>query len=204
MTTSRLVVQNILEKQGHDMSKIIAFVGSPRKNGYTSQLIKEAIKGAKSKGAEVKIYNLNNDGIKGCQGCFYCRSHEGCYTKDYLQPMYEDLKNADGIIFSSPIYFRQITGQAKQWLDRMYPMIDSTFQPRYPGKKVVTIFAQGNENKDAFQTGIQSINDTFPIFGWDLADSLLCYNTGSPDFKLSDELLKQAFTAGELLSNRPL
>jgi len=182
------------------MSKIIAFLGSPRKNGYTTKLVEETIKGAKSSGAEVKIYDLNADGIKGCQGCFYCRSHEGCITKDYLQPMYEELKNCDGVIFGSPIYFRQITGQSKQWLDRMFPMIDSTLQPRYPGKKVVTIVAQGNGDKDMFQNGIQFINDTFPNLGWKVVDSLLCYNTGSPDFKLSDELLKHAFTAGELLA----
>lgn len=181
------------------MSRIIAFVGSPRKNGFTSQLIEEAVKGAKSKGAEVKIYDLNHDGIKGCQGCFYCRSHEGCATKDYLQPMYEDIKNADGIIFGSPIYFHDITGQSKQWIDRMSPMVDSAFQPRYPGKKAVTIFAQRNENKDVFQAAIQNINGFLSMFGWELKDSLLCCGTGSPDFRLSDELLKRAFAAGESL-----
>ena len=184
------------------MSKIVAFVGSPRKNGYTSKLIEESIRGAKSKGAEVKVYDLNDEGVKGCQGCFYCRSNEGCSTKDYLQPMYEDIKNADGIIFGSPIYFLQITGQSKLWLDRMFPMLDGTtfpFQPRYPGKKAVTIFSQGNENKDAFQATIQSVNGSFNMFGWEIADSLLCTNTSSPNFKLSDALLKQAFTAGEQL-----
>jgi len=184
------------------MSKIIAFVGSPRKKGYTSLLIEEVIKGARSKGAEVKIYDLNDDGIKGCQGCFYCRSHEGCSTNDYLQPMYEDIKNADGIIFGSHIYFMQISGQSKMWLDRMFPMIEGTsfpFKARYPGKKAVTIFSQGNENKDAFQNAIQSVNGSFSMFGWELIDSLLCSNTSSPDLKLSEELFKQAFAAGELL-----
>ena len=185
------------------MRKIIAFIGSPRKHGYTYKLIQEVIKGAQSKGSEVKIYDLNDEGIKGCQGCFYCRSHEGCSTKDYLQPMYEDIKNADGVIFGSPIYFMQISGQSKQWLDRMYPMFEGTgfpFQARYPGKKAVTIFSQGNENKDAFQATIQFVNGSFSMFGWELTDSLLCSHTGSPNFKLSDELLEQAFTAGELLA----
>lgn len=192
--------KNILERRDHDMSKIIVFSGSPRKDGCTSRLIEEAVKGARSKGAEVRIYDLNDEGIRGCQGCFYCRSHEGCSTEDYLQPMYEDLKNADGIILGSPIYFGQITGQAKQWLDRMFPMTDAAFRPRYPGKKAVTILAQGNGDRNMFQAGIQFINGVFSHFGWDLADSLLCCNTGSPDFKLSDELLKQAFAAGELLA----
>jgi multimeric flavodoxin WrbA len=182
------------------MSKVVIFKGSPRKNGYTTRLLEQVAKGAKSKGAEVIEFDLNDSGIRGCQGCYYCKSHEGCATKDYLQPMYEDLKNAAGIIVGSPIYFGAITGQVKQWFDRMLPMIADTFEPRYPGKKVVTIFAQGNGNKDMFQNAIHSFNDYFSFFGWDLTDSLLCYDTSSPNFKLSDELLKQAFAAGELLS----
>lgn len=66
------------------MSKVIAFLGSPRKTGYTTQLVERVLEGAKSVGAEVIIYRLNDEGVKGCQGCFYCRTHEGCATKDKL------------------------------------------------------------------------------------------------------------------------
>lgn len=43
------------------------------------------------------------------QDCFYCRTHDGCALKDYLQPMYEAIKEADAIVFSSPIYYYQNT-----------------------------------------------------------------------------------------------
>lgn len=49
------------------MSKIVAFLGSPRKNGYTAKLINRILDGAKSEGAEVIVYDLNAEGIKGCQ-----------------------------------------------------------------------------------------------------------------------------------------
>jgi len=182
------------------MSKIIAFLGSPGENGYSTKLVEEAIKGAKSKGAEVKIYNLNDDGIRGCQGCLYCRSHEGCSTKDYLQPMYEDLKDSDGIIFGSPIYGGRITGQAKQLLDRLFPVIDETFQPRYPGIKVFTILVQGNVHEGMLENCNQHVNSVFSDYGWKSVDSLILDNTASSGFKLSDKLLKQAFTTGKLLT----
>lgn len=184
------------------MSYVVAFQGSPRKDGYTSRLIEEVIKGAKARGAEVKVYDLNDPGVRGCQACFYCRSHEGCATQDYLQPMVEDIKNADGIIFGSPIFSQQISGQAKQWVDRMYPMVEGVkfpFQARYPGKKAVTVFSQGNDNKEAFQSAIQYMNNRFSGWGWSLVDSLICAGTRLPHFVLSDELLKQAFAAGEML-----
>lgn len=182
------------------MKKILAFIGSPRQKGFTGQVIKEVIRGAESKGAQVKVFNLNDDGIKGCQGCFYCRKNEGCATKDSLQPMYEDIKNADGIIFGSPIYFHQVTGQAKIWLDRMYPMIDGQFKPRFPGKKVVTVYAQGNPDKAFFEPAIKATNHFFTMFGWQLINSLLCYGTGNPTYTLSDSLLNEAFKAGEDLA----
>jgi multimeric flavodoxin WrbA len=87
------------------------------------------------RGAQIKVFNLDDEGIKGCQGCLYCRKNVGCARKDALQPMYDEIKNSDGVIFGSPIYFAQITGQAKQWLDRMLPMIDGKFKPRFPAKK---------------------------------------------------------------------
>ena len=96
------------------MSTVIAFLGSPRKNGASTQLVIKAIEGAKAAGAEVVIYDMNDDEIKGCQCCYYCRAHEGCATKDKLQPMYEQIKEADGIIASFPIFFHNINSQGKK------------------------------------------------------------------------------------------
>lgn len=126
------------------MCKIVAFLGSPRKNGYTNQLINKIIDGAKSTGSEIVVYDLNAEGIRCCQGCFYCRDHEDCAIKDTLSPMYEDIKTADGIILGSPIYFGTVSSQVKIWLDRMYPMYAMDFSPRFPGKKAVSVFAQAN------------------------------------------------------------
>lgn len=181
------------------MSKIVAFIGSPRENGFSTKLLNQVVEGAKSAGAEVVTYDLNDSGVKGCQGCFYCRSHEGCATQDALQPMYQDIKEADGIVVSFPLYFGGISGQAKSWLDRMFPMIDSTFAPRYPGKKVVTIYAQGNANPGLMKTAIDTNNGYFKLFGWDLVQSLLVYNTNDPERKLDDALIEKAFEAGKTL-----
>lgn len=87
------------------MSKVVIFNGSPRKNGYTSKLLEQVEKGAKSRGAEVIKNDLNDSGIRGCQGCFYCRTHDGCSINDYLQPMYKAIIEGDAIVFGSPIYY---------------------------------------------------------------------------------------------------
>jgi len=181
------------------MSKIVVFNGSPRKNGYTAKLLDQVVKGAKSKGAEVIEFDLNNTGIRGCQGCGYCRTHDGCAVNDYLQPMYEAINEADAIIFGSPIHYYQITGQAKVWLDRTFPMLGDNFVPRHPGKKIITIFAQGNSDPKNGADGINFVSGIVEHYGWDLEDSIQFCGTNDPDLQKFEELSLKAFKDGENL-----
>lgn len=184
------------------MSKVVIFYGSPRKNGYTSKLLRQVAEGAKSKGAEVMEFDLNDPGIRGCQGCFYCRSHEGCATKDYLQPMYAAIKEADAIVFGSPIYYYQITGQARIWLDRTFPMVGDQFAPRHAGKKAVAIFAQGNENPEVGAGAVKFIKEVFETtYGWKIEDTIqFCGTTHQIDQAAFEETLLRAFHDGENLA----
>ncbi|MFT8350748.1 flavodoxin family protein [Clostridium saccharoperbutylacetonicum] len=185
------------------MSKVVIFNGSPRKNGYTSKLLEQVVKGAESKGAEVIEFDLNDPGIRGCQGCYYCRTHDGCAVKDYLQPMYEAINEADAIVFGSPIYFYQITGQARVWLDRTFPMIEmngQTVKPRHPDKKLITVFAQGSPDPKVGEAGIKFVTDVLVRYGWKLEDNIHCCGTSyNPDLAMFEELSKRAFKAGENL-----
>ncbi len=181
------------------IGKIIVFKGSPRKNGYSTKLVEQVVSGAKAAGAKVITYDLNDDGIKGCQGCFYCRAHEGCATKDYLQTMYGEIASCDGIVASFPIYFAGINGQSKRWMDRLYPMVNADFSPRYPGKKVVAVYAQGNPDKEMFKNVAESTNSLIKALGWELLGSLLIYGSAVPDYKIPQDLLDKAYEAGKRL-----
>ena len=181
------------------MSTVIAFLGGPRKNGISAKLVERAIEGAKAAGAEVITYDLNEDGVKGCQGCFYCRANDGCATQDKLQPMYEQLKTADGIIAGFPIYFHTITAQGKILIDRLYPMLGANFVPRHPGKNVVTIYTQANPNADTFKAAIEKVDSYFTNFGWNVSESLLAVGTGAPGYVVPEDLMNRAFEAGKAL-----
>lgn len=182
------------------MSKVIIFKGSPRKNGITAKLLEQVAEGAKSKGAEVVEFDLNDPGIRGCQGCFYCRTHDGCAVNDYLQPMYKAFAKSDAIVFGSPIYVFHISGQAKILLDRMYPLIEELPQgliPKYPGKKLVTVFAQASSDPKKGADGIKYVHDILVAYGGcKLEDSI--HYCGNNDAML-DELCLRAFKDGENL-----
>ena len=100
--------------------KVIAVNGSPRPNHNTAQLLE----GAKSKGAEVERFDLYKLDFKGCRGCFACKRKGGkslhkCAVHDDLTPLLEAVANADALIVGSPIYFSDMTGEARSFLERL-------------------------------------------------------------------------------------
>lgn len=106
------------------MKKLIAINGSPRKNWNTAQLLKEAVRGAKDAGAEAEIVDLYSLTFKGCTSCFYCKlkskEHGTCAMKDDLTPILEKAKNADAIIFGTPIYFMNFSSSMVAFIERLF------------------------------------------------------------------------------------
>ncbi|MBQ8917441.1 MAG: flavodoxin family protein [Oscillospiraceae bacterium] len=177
------------------MKKIIVFNGSPRKNGFCSRLLEQVIAGAKSKGAEVMLCDLNEEGVRGCQGCNYCKSHVNCCNNDTMSPALEALRTADGVAASFPIYWGGISGQAKLFLDRLYSFTESNFASKHPGKKFVTVYAQGSSNENAYKEVAATNDGYFKMFGWEQVDTLMAFG-GSSGAELPQELLDRAFAAG--------
>ena len=181
------------------MGKLVIFQGSPRANGYTAGILQQIAAGATSAGGEVVWYDLNDDGIRGCQNCRYCRSHDGCATQDALQPMYREMQDADGIAAGFPIYFMGISGQGKRWLDRLFPFVDARMKPRHPGKKVVTVYVQGDADPQRFRPAMDMTDRCLTMMGWKVLRRLSLCGTNDPALEIPPELLEQAFQAGREL-----
>lgn len=184
------------------MKKVIMFLGSPRKNGATAKVMEKVAAGAKAEGAEVISYYLNDNDIRGCQGCRWCKTHDGCVLKDGFGGLYEQLKEADGIVIGSPIYFMNITSQTKKIMDRLYPVRKADGGSNLPGKKFVTVYTQGNPDKEMFKNVIDANNQVLKSFQWDMIDSILYYGTGNPDGSVTEEVMHRAYEAGQRLVGR--
>ncbi len=98
--------------------KILGLSCSPRRQGNTEILLAEALEGAKQEGAEVELYSVVGKDIQPCDGCRACNETGECHIKDDMQEIYSKLLEADGIIFGSPVYFYDVTAQAKSVIDR--------------------------------------------------------------------------------------
>ncbi len=98
--------------------KIVAIVGSPRKNGNTEILSAHALKAIAEEGIETEIISLAGKDIKPCNACMACMKEEKCPIKDDLFPIYIKMKEADGIILASPVYFGSATALIKGLMER--------------------------------------------------------------------------------------
>ena len=98
--------------------KVLGLSLSPRKDGNTVILLNEALNGARQEGAETELYYIAGKDIQPCDGCWGCRKNGECHIKDDMQEVYTKLLEADGIIFGTPVYFYNMTGQGKTVIDR--------------------------------------------------------------------------------------
>jgi len=67
--------------------KIVAFCGSPRKNGNTEMLMKEAVRGVENEDCHADIFYLNTMKIRACQNCGGCNETGECIIKDDMEPV---------------------------------------------------------------------------------------------------------------------
>lgn len=103
--------------------KAIAINGSPRKDKNTARLLKEALRGAQSAGASAEIIHLYDLNYRGCISCFGCKTKGAdlcrCYMRDELTPILEKVLDSDVLLLGSPIYFGEVTGQMRSFLERL-------------------------------------------------------------------------------------
>ena len=102
--------------------KVIGIQSSPNTDGLTCQLAKAALKGAESGGSEIELVHLNKLRIESCKahdrGWGNCRTEGRCIIEDDFQDLRERISEADALVFSTPVYFGDISESAKRFLDR--------------------------------------------------------------------------------------
>lgn len=107
------------------MKKIVIIDGGPRKNMNTAKLLQRLAEGVKSvdKDAEIKVVRLYDVDYKGCMSCMACKlkgkASNVCCFKDALTPVLDEVAQADGLVLGSPIFFGEVTGRMRAFLERL-------------------------------------------------------------------------------------
>jgi multimeric flavodoxin WrbA len=98
--------------------KVLGIVGSPRRNGNTEILMAHTLKAVTESGLDTELICLAGKDIRGCNACMACSKKEECPIDDDLFPIYLKMKEVDGIILSSPVYFGSATAVIKALMER--------------------------------------------------------------------------------------
>lgn len=170
------------------MSKKVYIVSStPRKGGNSQILADEFARGAKEAGHTVISVNIRELNLQFCIGCLYCQSHSKCALKDDMNNLYNDVQSADVLVFATPIYYYEMSGQLKTFLDRLNPLY-----PRENRFKDVYLLATAADSEqsamDGAIKGIQGWIDCFDgvrlagvVRGVNAGDAGEIRNTAAPE-----------------------
>jgi hypothetical protein len=121
----------LTEKQEYfEMCHVLVISTSLRAKSNSDILTERLIAGAKDAGHEVEHISLKGKTIKFCIGCLACQKTQKCIQKDDAIEIAEKVKNADTLVFSTPIYYYEMSGQMKTLLDRMNPLYTADYRFR--------------------------------------------------------------------------
>ena len=187
--------------------KVLGIAGSPRRGGNTDLLLAEVLKGAASRGAEVKTIILSDLSIDPCQHCDTCLVKGKCKIQDDMQMVYRELEQADRIVLASPLHFMSVTAQAKAMIDRCQSLWARKYvlkQPPLgsePGKKKgLFVSVGGRRVANLFEPALVTVKSLFRVLDITYAGELLFPGIDEKGaIKEHPDALHQAFLAGQRL-----
>ena len=153
------------------MSKVLVISTSLRARSNSDILTERLIAGARDAGHEVEQISLKGKEIRFCIGCLACQKTQRCVQKDDAVEIAEKVKNADTLVFATPIYYYEMSGQMKTLLDRLNPLYPSDYRFRK-----VYMLSVATEDEDYVPekavSGLQGWVDCFEKA--ELAGTLFC------------------------------
>lgn len=130
----------ILKAEGNAKMKILVLTGSPRKNGNSSTLADNFIKGAEEAGHTVVRFDAAFKKVHPCIACNKCGMDGPCIFKDDFDFVRENIVDADAVVFATPMYYFGISAQLKAVIDRFYAINGKIHRP----KKAVLLMTYAN------------------------------------------------------------
>jgi len=189
-------------------SKIVIVKGSPREKGNSATLAAQVAAGAEAAGAQVESFYLHGMDIQACDACDMCQSVADldCIVEDDMQLLYPKLREADAVVYASPIYWFTVSAQLKLFMDRCYGMGNETDKPEdhvLAGKRIGVVLTYGGD--DPFDSGainaIRTFQDTFNYIPAEIVGMVYAYAPSAGGLEKNRELMDKAYELGQKLAS---
>jgi multimeric flavodoxin WrbA len=171
---------------------IIAVVSSPRKGANGDAIVNAMAEAARSKGREVEIVHINPMGDRrGCQACNRCKSEGRCVVRDDLLPVLDAIREAEGVILSTPVYFGVQCAQYRLLEDRFYSFLNSDFSSNIaPGKKLAVVTTCGDSGADELADKLEGT--MVNLYGFESVGKVAFSGSWPPGAAAGDEAVMAA------------
>jgi len=146
---------------------VLGIAGSPRKNGNSTLLLKEALRSAQQEGTETELILLTEKEIKPCDSCWSCLKTHKCHITDDMQEIYEKLEAASGIIISSPTHNGSISSICQAFSERcmcLFHMKTDGKAPLHSGKYSILSGKSGGSIVTGRRRGVQGALDVLNFY----------------------------------------
>ncbi len=159
------------------MSKVLVISTSLRAKSNSDILAESLIQGAQDAGHQVEHISLKGKDLKFCMGCLACQKTQKCVLQDDAVRIAEKVKNADTLVFATPIYYYEMSGQMKTLLDRLNPLYPSNYRFRNV-YMLMTAAEEEDYVPEKAVSGLQGWVDCFEKA--ELAGTLFCGGISDP------------------------
>lgn len=140
--------------------KILVISTSPRMGGNSEILADEFIRGAKEAGHETEKVCLYDKTVKFCTGCLACQHTGKCVIHDDAAMIVECMRRADVLVFATPVYFYEMSGQMKTLLDRTNPL----FPGEYVFRDIYLLAASADEAAGSMDGAVKGLEGWISCF----------------------------------------
>lgn len=137
--------------------KVLGISTSPRQGGNTDLLLREALRGAESAGAQAEYLSLCGLKINPCVECYACARTGECAVRDDFQGVFAKLLEADRLVFATPVFFMGVAAQGKLLIDRCQCLWSRKYilkRPLFPDggrdRRALVIAVGGSKSRKMF------------------------------------------------------
>lgn len=177
------------------MKKVLIISTSLRRNSNSDYIAREFERGAKDAGNEVEFVSLIGKKIDFCIGCLSCQLTQECVIKDDANEIAEKVKNADVVVYATPVYYYEMSGQMKTLIDRM----NCLFPSDYKFRDVYLLAASAEDEESAMDGAVKGVQGWVDCFEKaNLAGVIRGTGlTETGEAKKDEEILKKAYEMGK-------
>ncbi|MHC4913175.1 MAG: flavodoxin family protein [Planctomycetota bacterium] len=192
-------------------TKVLGISASPRANGNSDLLLKQALAGAESANAQTEYIRLADFDIAPCIECNSCYKTGTCAVKDDYQLLSAKMLEADRLIFATPIFFMTVSAQAKLLIDRCqclwahkYVLKEPLVETAGRDRRAMAIAVGGSKSKKMFDSIRMTMKYYFDVLDMNYAANLFV-NKMEETGKIKDHptAMKEALRLGAQLIITP-